>query len=232
MNRILVALTGLTLALGACGGSSSRPAPRDTVSSGDTFTASDVTVQDTTATDTRPVPLDTTGTDTATADTGGTTTGCDYNGWTPNGSTSGQITAGAEEGTWESLFIDSYSDDVEIPFDLLGLEMYFEYGADDGPHTHTFTGENYADCGECLLIYAGCDESFECSRTFLAKSGTLQVTENGGSGGNFAGTLSNVVLEEVTINETTWQSTVVSGGQRWCVPSFSFQTFIDLYTPE
>jgi|GEM_PF-1742416 len=235
---MFIGLVSAALLTVACGGSSERR-PRDTFASGDTRPATDTVARDTVATDTRPVPVDTAGgdatpADTAAADTTADTSGggCDHEGWLPNGSTSGQISAGAEAGTYDTLFVDSYSDDSAVPFDLLGLEMYYDYGADDGPHSHTFTGENYAECAECLLIYAGCDDDFACQRTFLASSGTLQVTENGGNGGQFTGTISDIVLEEVTIDDTTFESTVVPGGQRWCIPSYTFQAFIELYSNE
>ena len=233
--RILTAaLVGLVPAVAwvaACGGSSSHRPAGDVVA-GDTRPGPVDTVApaDTVASDTRPLPLDTAGQGDTSADTSGG--GCDHQGWNPTGSTVAQISAGAEAGTWDSLFVDSYSDDVAVPYDLLGLEFYFGFGADDGPHTLTFTGENYADCAECLLVYAGCDDAFACERVFLASSGTLSVTENGGNGGNFAGTIDNVVLTEVTIDDTSYESTVVPGGQRWCIPSFTFQAFVDLYSPQ
>jgi len=237
VRHLAPTLAALALAAGFAGCSSHRASsPRDTVSSNDTVSASDtrpaptdtVAHSDTTVQDTGPV--DTTTPTDATTPTDTSSDSCTYSGWTPAGSTTAQITAGTAAGTYDNLFVDSYSDDAAVPFDDLGLEFYYP-DANAGVHTFTFTGENYADCAECLLVYQGCDESFTCAHIFLASSGTLHVSENGSEGGAFKGSLTNVVLDEVTIDGSTYASTLVPNGQRWCIPSFTYDTTITLYTP-
>ncbi len=110
---------------------------------------------------------------------------------------------------------------LTFPTDSLAIEIY-----DEPPTAGSYTlGENYETCLYCVLIYTDCDES-SCGSTLLATGGTLNITEVGVDGGRFTGTLTNAQFEEVAINEDTFRSTPVPGGELRCVDSYSFDIFI------
>ena len=62
---------------------------------------------------------------------------------------------------------------------------------------------------------------------FTADSGSLVITSIGTTGGQFAGSLSNVELIEVTIDPSTFVSTPVPGGENWCLSEYNFDVGID-----
>lgn len=210
----------LLLTGAGCGGDDS---PRDRQDA-NTLTDTRVAADTRPATDTRPAPLDVTVQDSAGPVDTSSPTGCTRTGWTPSGSMLGQLAEGETAGAYDTLFVDSYSDDEAVPYDLLGLELYFDMGADTGPHSFAFSGENYAECHTCLLVYAGCDDDFNCTKTFLASAGRVEVTATGGPGDTFHAGLRDVVLDEVSIDDETFESAPVAGGERWCIPSFTYDT--------
>ena len=73
---------------------------------------------------------------------------------------------------------------------------------------------------KCVLIFSGCT-SDSCEKTYFATGGTLSITSIGGPGTHFTGTLKDVTLVEVTIDDTA-TSTPVSGGQSWCLANVPF----------
>lgn len=164
----------------------------------------------------------------ATVDT--VTPSCVRTGWEPEGTS--LAAASLSGGEADALFLDSYSSDDGVPYDILGLELYYYLDADDGPHTFTFAGENYETCHTCLLIYADCPDEGACGKAFLAQSGTLTISTNGGPGGRLVGALADVTLTEVTIDANTYVSTPVDGGETWCVPSFAFDEEIGTFASE
>jgi hypothetical protein len=114
------------------------------------------------------------------------------------------------------------------PADLLWINFYYGYGDPPpltGPGTFTLgetpDEQNWATCGTCVLLLANCDDQGACDKYFFAESGTLTVTDFQ-TGGNFAGTLTNARLVEVTIDTTTYDSTPVPGGDTWCLSSYAF----------
>ncbi len=112
---------------------------------------------------------------------------------------------------------------AETPYDGLNLELYLGLGAPSEPGTHSFTGETYADCHTCLTLARACTTTSDCAQDFLADSGTLTLTAfDPEDGGSFAGHLSDVRLVEVEIDEATWDSTVVPGGEVWCLEEHAF----------
>ncbi|MCA9517301.1 MAG: hypothetical protein KC635_20315, partial [Myxococcales bacterium] len=136
----------------------------------------------------------------------------------------------SDDGTTPAaLYYELYdTTDESAPYSLVSVELYYDFGAETGAQNITFTGENYADCGYCLLIYADCAaDGSSCDKTYLAQSGTLDITANGGMTGNFAGSLSDVTLTEVTVDDEDFTSTPVAGGKTWCLPSLSFDQTIE-----
>jgi len=192
------------LALMACGDDKPKTAVTPDVTTGtDVAVSADTTTADTNASADTTLPP-----------------GCDFNGWTPQGTTAVTV-AEAEAGGIAVSILESYSNDEDPVFDVLNIEVYYEFGAETGPKTFTFTAENYADCAYCGVIYAGCTED-ACDGTYLAQVGTLNLTANEGLTGKFTGTLSNVKFVEVEIDQETFQSTLVPNGRVFCVDSFAF----------
>jgi hypothetical protein len=110
------------------------------------------------------------------------------------------------------------------PVDVLSFELISEQGGATAAGTYSLTDDDYASCGNCVVIFQGCDGDLaHCDRTFLAQSGTLVISSFGASGEDFSGTISDIILAEVTIEEDL-SSTVVPEGQTWCIDSFSFVT--------
>jgi hypothetical protein len=127
----------------------------------------------------------------------------------------------------QSYVVYSAVNSATAPQDAILVESYQSapYNGPTGPGTFTLTGENYADCGLCVRMSGGCTES-GCTKQYLAKSGTVDITELNTDGGKFAVTLTDVQFEEVTIDPNTWVSTPVEpGGDLWCVPSFEGDAF-------
>jgi len=49
----------------------------------------------------------------------------------------------------------------------------------------------------------------------------------GNVGERFTGTITGLVLEEVTFDPFTWESTPVPGGEGWCIDTYPFDVDID-----
>lgn len=236
LHVALVVSTVIAAALGACG-SDTEPAPAADAAVGvDTAAPAPDTAAP--APDTAAPALDTAAAldtaspalDTASPVADVVAPACTRTGWEPEGAA--LAAASLSGGEADALFLDSYSSDDGVPYDILGLELYYYLGASDGPHAFTFTGENYETCHTCLLIYADCPEEGTCGEAFLATSGTLTVTTNGGPGGRLVGTLTDVTLIEVTIDANTYVSTPVAGGDTWCIPTFAFDEEIGTFASE
>jgi hypothetical protein len=94
------------------------------------------------------------------------------------------------------------------PQHALALELYKNFGAFAGgpivPGTFPITGVelDYATCGVCPLIRSA-------EKIYYATAGTITVGEVFPT---FRFTASNLALEEVTIDPTTFESTPVPGG--------------------
>lgn len=126
-----------------------------------------------------------------------------------------------EDGT---LFVD-VSNNTKAPADILFVELYFDLGANASPHMFTLTGENYQDCGTCVLIGANCDDN-GCDSVFLADTGQANFTSIGAPHGQFTGTITDLELIEVTIDGTTFVSTPVPNGERWCIDQLDIDTLV------
>ena len=62
----------------------------------------------------------------------------------------------------------------------------------------------------------GCDD-VECDTLYFADEGELDIASMSGVGSTFEADLVNVVFREVTIDETTWESIPVPGGDELCL---------------
>jgi hypothetical protein len=114
------------------------------------------------------------------------------------------------------------------PTDVMSIQMYEGYDPPESPGTYSLNGSNYATCGLCLLLFKNCGTQ-ECEKTYYADVGDVELTALGsGLGSTFSGILHDVEFKEVTIDDQTFESTPVPGGETWCVSSFSFnQTLVD-----
>ena len=104
--------------------------------------------------------------------------------------------------------------------DVLAIQIYPQapYNGPTLPGTYTLDGSNYADCGLCVLLYEGCDANLSnCVKTFFASEGEVLLDALPPQSSDFEATLTNVVLEEVTIDPMTYTSTPVADGSLWCM---------------
>jgi hypothetical protein len=123
-------------------------------------------------------------------------------------------------------------DSATAPGNILLIENWVAYGAHNtaGTYNITATEASYLDCGFCVLLHKNCGET-DCEKTFMPMAGgtytltTLDKTE----GGTFAGTLTGVTLQEVTIAENL-TTTPVPGGETWCMPSMTWTATVALPT--
>jgi hypothetical protein len=112
----------------------------------------------------------------------------------------------------------------------LTIEIYYGFGDPPPPptgipFTFEFYGENYATCGVCARMFDQCDGG-SCARQFIPISGHLEVVSHGAVGDPFTGVLTNVVFAEATIDQATFQSTLVANGATRCVASFAFDAVV------
>lgn len=153
------------------------------------------------------------------SDTGGGIGDCTRNDWVPV----------LEEGTLWSAdgYLQYYSENApDYPTDEFYAEWFLDFGASNQPGTHTFTDSNYASCHTCVVIYAGCDDAGSCDKEFLAIAGTMETTAIGGVGERIAATIRDVKLVEVLIDEDTFFSEKVEGGEVWCIDDYAFDVEI------
>ena len=167
------------------------------------------------ANDTGDVDEDTDAPDT---DTG---SGCDFNGFE---SVNEQIQRQEGGGSSSAIYL---STDAEL--NQLSIEIYEDFGGLGVAGEYEITDQNYADCGNCVLIRVCNNETCSNpSQIFLARSGTLELLAPaelfGELDANFEGTLRAVTFTEVTINADTFTSTPVPNGETWCVDLFEFNS--------
>jgi hypothetical protein len=113
------------------------------------------------------------------------------------------------------------------PFDAISIEVYTggDFAGATGPGTYSLDDPNYRTCSNCVLIYADCSGE-RCEKTFYADAGDLVIDRWDVNGGRFSGTLRNLKLKEVTIDSDTYDSTVVAGGETWCLDAVPFDAEI------
>jgi hypothetical protein len=112
-------------------------------------------------------------------------------------------------------------------FDVVTVDFYFKLGAQDGAQTLTGSGENLADCHSCVMLRKGCVAS-GCAKAkaFLWQSGTLKVDAMGQGGAAFSATLQDATFAEVTIAPGDQRTTVVPGGETWCVSKLALSATV------
>jgi hypothetical protein len=109
---------------------------------------------------------------------------------------------------------------------VISIASYADWAGPTAPGSYALDGINYADCGLCLVISADCNGE-SCAKTFYADAGSVDIDVIGfGEGEQFQGVLHNVVFTEVTIDEGTFSSTPVPGGETWLVDGFEFNGFV------
>ncbi|HQY60002.1 MAG: hypothetical protein IPF92_09160 [Myxococcales bacterium] len=85
-----------------------------------------------------------------------------------------------------------------------------------GKRTLTAVDASYDTCKTCVLIRTKCDDNLSnCQKTFMAKTGSVDVTTFGGKGGRLEASL-DVSLVEVTIDGQN-KTSPVAGGKTWCL---------------
>ncbi len=110
--------------------------------------------------------------------------------------------------------------------ELFTYDLYFPLGATNAAHDFTFTGENLADCHTCLQMRRDCGgTSCISGQKFLAQEGSVSLTQVGAAGTQMQGTFTNLKLAEITIGSGL-TTTLVPGGETWCIDSYSFDTTI------
>ncbi|MFT7580298.1 MAG: hypothetical protein ACI9MR_001967 [Myxococcota bacterium] len=216
VKRLLTLTTTLLITMSACGddgnGSATDTTTTDTTVA-DT-TVEDTTVEDTTVEDT--TVEDTTVEDTTVADTTAST--CTQTGFTAVAEDAGDLGG-------YFRYIAQTTITAGEPVSLLTFELIPEIGA-EGPGTYELEGDNYVDCGNCITISQNCDDDLlNCEKAFLVQQGTLTITSWGDSGGTFEGTLTDAVFAEATFADDL-TSTVVDGGDSWCLGSFAFSATV------
>ena len=105
-------------------------------------------------------------------------------------------------------------------FDILSVQIYPEapYNGPTMSGTFELDGSNYADCGLCLLVYAGCDSNLSnCTTTYFATSGSVLIESVPPQSEQLDLTISAASFEEVTIDASTYVSTPVPDGALWCL---------------
>lgn len=181
--------------------------------------AAETVVGDTSAPETAPADAaeeDTLATDTPRDET--SDPACDHQGFTAVAQD-----AGHAFGAFNYLAQDTLGE----PVTTLNLQLVDGVtGVATEAGTYPITEDGYEACANCVLIYQSCDGNLSnCERTFLANVGTLTISTFGASGQQFTGTLSDVVLVEVTV-ASDFTSTLVAGGQTWCLDSYDFDATI------
>ena len=108
--------------------------------------------------------------------------------------------------------------------DYLDVGLFHSGDAVTGTFDLSGDNANYSTCEQCLLVYQDYDNtSGAAAKYFLPVSGSLAITTTDADDGALsAGTLTNVKLVEVTIDFTTFESTVVSGGGCYTIDTASW----------
>lgn len=114
------------------------------------------------------------------------------------------------------------------PTDFLQIQLYAGYGVFGTgavtPGTYQLTGDetNFATCGACVIITTDVTQN-SAGDNYMATGGTLTVTTAGTANGQMlVGSLSNVTLTHVNIDDTTGETTAVGDGCNTQITSASF----------
>jgi hypothetical protein len=112
--------------------------------------------------------------------------------------------------------------------DYIDLELYKGFGVftNGYPTTATtipLTGDevNYRTCGACIRVYSDIDtDNMTIAGTYFATAGTLELTQV--SETRLAGTLTNLTLTHVDIDDTTFETTAHADGCSTTLASLAF----------
>jgi len=210
----VAALAGLACdeAGGVQGSPDATISAQETSIAGDTGVGADATpVEDTAAT-----------AETATPDAGPADTGAAL-GCSRSGFTAALTGFNAETG---SVVVELRSSD-KTPLDVLQIEIYtfgdFTGATDVG--TYSLDGSTYEDCSNCVVVRSNCT-SEGCEKRFLVDEGDLVISQWDTAGGLFKGTLSGAKAHEVTIDSESYVSTLVPGGETWCLDGVQIEAQI------
>lgn len=140
---------------------------------------------------------------------------CDENGFNVTES----FAEAPEDGT--SFYYEIFDGDVDNPpFKQFSFEIYNEFGGVVTTQSFTFSGESYADCGVCLLAFR-CSTADQCD-TFLAQKGDVTISQIGTNDGDmFEASFTDLEFAEVDVDMDTFETTPISGGDSWCIPSLT-----------
>jgi len=124
---------------------------------------------------------------------------------------------------------DGEAESTPAAMKKLIIELNHEKVFGDGPAvpgTYTLGGDDAkANCGLCVRGGTFCNKS-GCGRNFVVETGTLEITQVGTPGSNFAGRLSNVIfrqIDESSFDSTTKEYDAMQQGQSWCLGDYDFQ---------
>jgi hypothetical protein len=121
------------------------------------------------------------------------------------------------------------------PTDLLTVELYPTLGGPNTPGTYSITAAetSYETCGFCLYIGTACSGSV-CEKYFMpTEQGSYTITDmDAAVGGDYAGTLTGVVLQEVVVDwdgsgGTLYETTPVPNGETWTLDGVSWSVTLE-----
>ena len=174
---------------------------------------------------------ETAGAETAGAETAGAeTAGAETAGAETAGTDSNSMECGLEGVTPANDLVNSDGSNLnysivtaaETPYNIIQISSLADWGGPTTTGTYSLEGINYADCGLCLLASINCTDE-GCEKTLYAEEGSVEISEIGFSiGDRFTGRLDGVVFREVTIDQDTFTSTLVEGGETWCLDGYEF----------
>jgi len=98
-------------------------------------------------------------------------------------------------------------------------------GLSSAPASGVLTADDtsLATCRICALLQRECNQYGSCNKTFMPQAGAGYDLQSLGldPGQLFAGSLSSLVMQEVTVGANL-ETTVVPGGETFCIDSFVF----------
>lgn len=138
---------------------------------------------------------------------------CTHDGFT-SVSTKGQF---ASDDNWPYLEARS---SLEAPTDGLSVLILPLTGSNEitaGMRAITAADMNYAVCTTCVSIHTKCDAALsKCEKMFIATDGVVEIKSAPEKGKVFQVAV-DVTLAEVTMNPNTFETTLVPGGESWCL---------------
>ena len=158
---------------------------------------------------------------------------CSQTGFDVSASATGyRLDKNKQQGVWTFGGQDSDGS----PNNLVDVENWIAFGGPEVAGTYGFGAAetDYSTCGFCLLVYKTCMGEPPCMKAFMPKAqGSYTLTTLGSvAGSHFAGSVSGVVMQEVTIDSSTFATTAVVGGETWCLDPFNWDGLVTVETPD